>query len=108
MLSCDANPAVAYLQEGLSLFRGRSHCDMTTTTIVFDGVVEQREYGLFEQCRSVNQQNRIVWFFLNTNLRLVRQRLYSSFPQKGHIGKVHYLMLPVGENIFQAGKQQAL
>src|SRR5438309_6508074 len=95
VLDCDANAGVGDLQDSLSLFRRRSHLDMTAAAIVFDRVVEQSKYRLFEQCRIANHQCCIIGFFPNTDPRLVCQGLYAPRSRAGHIGQVHHLVLPV-------------
>src|SRR5436305_713779 len=77
VIDCDANAGVGDLQDSLSLFPRRSHLDMTAAAIVFDRVVEQSKYCLFEQCRISNPQRCIIGFFPNTDPCLDLQGLYA-------------------------------
>src|SRR5437762_8895870 len=106
ILSCNADPRVADLQERLPLFRSRSHRDMTAMAIIFDGVIEQREYRLFEQCRIANHQRCFVGFYLNADLSLLCQGLYATRSRVCYILEVHHLVLLVRRTVVQAGKRQ--
>ena len=48
----NADPRVLYLQERLFIFHRCTHHDTTPLSIVCDGVVQQREDGLFEERRN--------------------------------------------------------
>src|SRR5260370_27737091 len=95
ILSCNAKPRVVDLQERLPLFRSRSHRDMTAMVIIFDGVIQQREYRLFEQCRIANHQRCFVGFYLNADLSLLCQGLYATRSRAGYILEIHHLVLLV-------------
>ena len=106
ILSSNADPRVADLQESLPLFRSRAHRDMTAMAIIFDGIVEQREYRLFEQCRIANHQCCFVGFYLNADLSLLCQGLYATRSRVCYILEVHHLVLLVRRTVVQAGKRQ--
>src|SRR6266849_450116 len=71
MLGSNADPGVAHLQQGLSLLYCCTYNDTAPASIVFDGVVEQRQYSLFEQCGIADHHCCLMGFCLNTDLRLV-------------------------------------
>src|SRR5450755_4393606 len=96
VLGGHTDSSVLHLQERLFIFYRCAHCDTTTPPIVLDGVVEQREDGLFELCRIANHHRFLVGFYLHIDLCLICHGLHAPHSRESHVSEVQHLMFSVG------------
>jgi hypothetical protein len=106
VLGGNADPRVLYLQKRLFVLLRCAHLDTTPWSIVVDGVVQQREDGLFEECRITNHHGSLVGVYLNADLRLASERLHPPYSPLSLFSKVYHLVLLMGGTAVQASKGQ--
>src|SRR5258708_38680812 len=106
MFGCNADTGVMYLQERSFILHRCAHCDAPSRSIVFDGVVEQYQYCLFQQQRIPNYVRIVGILYLDSDAALFGQGLYPSCSLLSQLSQAHHFVFLVESAVVQAGKCQ--
>ena len=99
MLCRNTDAGVTHFQACLAFQHCRTYCDMTTNSVVLEGIVEQHQHHLLQPYGVSDHERRTTVLDLDINMHLVGERLDAVYDREGHRGQVDdlaFLMHPPG------------